>query len=51
MFWQIAPARFGVHVQSMVRFNTYIGLALVTSLLKVKEWQYWQFYWRFAFRL
>lgn len=31
MFWQIAPARFGVHVQSMVRFNTYIGLALVTS--------------------
>lgn len=51
MFWHIPPARFGVHVQSMVRFNTYIGLALVTSLLKVKEWQFWQFYWRFAFRL
>ena len=27
IFWQIPPARFGVHVQSMVRFNTYIGLA------------------------
>lgn len=34
MFWHIPPARFGVHVQSMVRFNTYIGLALVTSLFK-----------------
>lgn len=26
-------ARFGVYMQSMVRFNTYIGLALVASLL------------------
>ncbi|MDF2535818.1 MAG: transporter [Bacillales bacterium] len=34
MFWHIPSARFGVHVQSMVRFNTYIGLALVTSLFK-----------------
>ncbi len=34
VFWHIPPARFGVHVQSMVRFNTYIGLALVTSLFK-----------------
>lgn len=34
IFWHIPPARFGVHVQSMVRFNTYIGLALVTSLFK-----------------
>ena len=36
MFWHIPPARFGVHVQSMVRFNTYIGLALVTSLFKTE---------------
>lgn len=28
----IQPARFGVHVQSIVRFNTYIGLALVAAL-------------------
>ncbi|ENV56064.1 hypothetical protein F951_02949 [Acinetobacter soli CIP 110264] len=28
----IRPARFGVHVQSIVRFNTYIGLALVAAL-------------------
>lgn len=28
----IPSARFGVHVQSMVRFNTYIGLALVGTL-------------------
>ncbi|MBP8005589.1 MAG: AEC family transporter [Acinetobacter sp.] len=34
MFWDIQPARFGVHVQSMVRFNTYIGLALVASLFQ-----------------
>lgn len=34
MFWEIQPARFGVHVQSMVRFNTYIGLALVASLFQ-----------------
>lgn len=37
MFWHIPPARFGVHVQSMVRFNTYIGLALVTSLFKSRN--------------
>ncbi|MBJ9986031.1 AEC family transporter [Acinetobacter sp. S40] len=29
---RIPPARFGVHVQSIVRFNTYIGLALVAAL-------------------
>ncbi len=34
MFWDTQPARFGVHVQSMVRFNTYIGLALVASLFQ-----------------
>ncbi|NCU22924.1 AEC family transporter [Acinetobacter haemolyticus] len=34
MFWNIQPARFGVHVQSLVRFNTYIGLALVASLFQ-----------------
>ncbi|MCU4413988.1 AEC family transporter [Acinetobacter sp. WU_MDCI_Axc73] len=31
-FKQIPPARFGVHVQSLIRFNTYIGLALVAAL-------------------
>ena len=30
----IQPARFGVHTQSIVRFNTYIGLALVAALFK-----------------
>ncbi|MCU4377589.1 AEC family transporter [Acinetobacter haemolyticus] len=34
IFWNIQPARFGVHVQSLVRFNTYIGLALVASLFQ-----------------
>lgn len=34
MFWNIQPACFGVHVQSLVRFNTYIGLALVASLFQ-----------------
>ncbi|WP_151981472.1 AEC family transporter [Acinetobacter guerrae] len=29
---KIPPARFGVHVQSIIRFNTYIGLALVAAL-------------------
>lgn len=28
----MSAARFGVHMQSVVRFNTYIGLALVTAL-------------------
>lgn len=28
----IHPARFGVHVQGVLRFNTYIGLALVAAL-------------------
>ena len=28
----ILPARFGVYVQSAVRFNTYIGLAIVSAL-------------------
>ena len=28
----ILPARFGVYVQSAVRFNTYIGLAVVSAL-------------------
>ena len=32
IFRHIPSARFGVHVQSLVRFNTYIGLALVTTL-------------------
>ncbi|WP_130804675.1 AEC family transporter [Acinetobacter ihumii] len=31
-FKRIPPARFGVHVQSLIRFNTYIGLALVAAL-------------------
>ncbi len=31
--YQISFARFGVYVQSMLRFNTYIGLAAVTALL------------------
>ena len=31
-FKRIPPARFGVHVQSIIRFNTYIGLALVAAL-------------------
>ena len=30
----ILPARFGVHIQAIVRFNTYIGLALVTALFQ-----------------
>ena len=34
MFFDIRPARFGVHVQSMIRFNTYIGLALITTLFQ-----------------
>ncbi len=29
---KIAPARFGVYVQSQIRFNTYIGLALMGTL-------------------
>ena len=28
----VLPARFGVYVQSAVRFNTYIGLAIVSAL-------------------
>lgn len=31
--WGIRAARFGVYVQSNVRFNTYMGLAIVASLL------------------
>ena len=31
---QILPARFGVYVQSAVRFNTYIGLAIVSAFIK-----------------
>ena len=30
--FDLHPARFGVYVQSNVRFNTYIGLAIVASL-------------------
>ena len=29
-------ARFGVYMQSMVRFNTYIGLALVAALFQMQ---------------
>ncbi len=32
MFKPMSAARFGVHMQSVVRFNTYIGLALVAAL-------------------
>ena len=31
-FFAIQPAQFGVYIQSHIRFNTYIGLALVSSL-------------------
>lgn len=31
-FLNIPPSRFGVYVQSNVRFNTYMGLAIVASL-------------------
>src|SRR5690606_37000840 len=30
--YQISYARFGVYVQGLLRFNTYIGLAAVSSL-------------------
>ena len=31
-YFAIEPAQFGVYVQSHIRFNTYMGLALVSSL-------------------
>ncbi len=31
-YFHIKPAQFGVYVQSHIRFNTYMGLALVSSL-------------------
>lgn len=35
-FVDIHPARFGVHVQSLIRFNTYIGLALISTLFQTQ---------------
>ncbi len=34
--FDIGPARFGVYMQSLVRFNTYMGLAIIASLFHQK---------------
>lgn len=44
-----AAARFGVYMQGMVRFNTYIGLALSASLFISRVWRCLLFCWCFAF--
>ncbi len=35
-YFKTPAVRFGVYMQSMVRFNTYIGLALVAALFQVQ---------------
>jgi malonate transporter len=37
--YQIPPSRFGVYLQSQIRFNTYIGLALMGTLYGAKGMQ------------